>query len=56
MLNGSADLTRLIDSRYSQRGPGQGDRRIADKAKITGAVGNFLRVVARNPACSPCPA
>jgi len=49
MLNGSADLGRLINSPvFSSEEQAKAIAAIADKAKITGLVGNFLRVVARN--------
>ena len=49
MLDGSADLTRLINSPvFSGEDQAKAIAAIADKAGITGLVGNFLRVVARN--------
>jgi F-type H+-transporting ATPase subunit delta len=49
MLNGSADLGRLINSPvFSSEEQAKAIAAIADKAGITGLVGNFLRVVARN--------
>ena len=49
MLDGSDDLTRLIKSPvFSADEQYKAIAAIADKAGITGLVGNFLRVVARN--------
>ncbi len=49
LLNGSDDLTRMIKSPvFSADEQYKSVVAIADKAKITGLVGNFLRVVARN--------
>jgi F-type H+-transporting ATPase subunit delta len=49
LLAGSADLTRLINSPvFSSEDQAKAIAAIADKAKITGLTGNFLRVVARN--------
>lgn len=49
MLNGSDDLNRLINSPvFSSEDQAKAIAAIADKAGITGLVGNFLRVVARN--------
>ena len=49
MLNGSDDLGRLINSPvFSSEDQAKAIAAIADKANITGLVGNFLRVVARN--------
>ncbi len=49
LLEGSEDLTRLIRSPvFSTDEQYQAVAAIADKAKITGLVGNFLRVVANN--------
>ncbi|RUX25793.1 F0F1 ATP synthase subunit delta [Mesorhizobium sp. M2A.F.Ca.ET.042.01.1.1] len=49
MLNGSDDLKRLIDSPvFSSEDQAKAIAAIVDKAGITGLVGNFLRVVARN--------
>jgi F-type H+-transporting ATPase subunit delta len=49
LLNGSDDLTRMIKSPvFSADEQYKAVVAIADKAKITGLVGNFLRVVARN--------
>ena len=49
LLAGSDDLKRLIDSPvFSADEQLKAVSAIADKAKITGLVGNFLRVVARN--------
>ncbi|MDG4898073.1 MULTISPECIES: F0F1 ATP synthase subunit delta [unclassified Mesorhizobium] len=49
MLNGSDDLKRLINSPvFSGEDQAKAIAAIADKAQITGLVGNFLRVVARN--------
>ncbi|RTL96084.1 MAG: F0F1 ATP synthase subunit delta, partial [Hyphomicrobiales bacterium] len=49
MLNGSDDLKRLINSPvFSSEDQAKAIAAIADKAGITGLVGNFLRVVARN--------
>jgi F-type H+-transporting ATPase subunit delta len=49
MLNGSEDLSRLINSPvFSSEDQAKAIAAIADKAGITGLVGNFLRVVARN--------
>ncbi len=49
LLDGSDDLTRLIKSPvFSADDQLKAISGIADKAKITGTVGNFLRVVARN--------
>jgi F-type H+-transporting ATPase subunit delta len=49
LLNGSDDLDRLIKSPvFSAEDQLRAISAIADKAKIGGLVGNFLRVVARN--------
>ncbi|WP_217574017.1 F0F1 ATP synthase subunit delta [Mesorhizobium sp. GbtcB19] len=49
MLNDSGDLSRLINSPvFSSEDQAKAIAAIADKAGITGLVGNFLRVVARN--------
>ncbi|TIX76412.1 MAG: F0F1 ATP synthase subunit delta, partial [Mesorhizobium sp.] len=49
MLEGSADLTRLINSPvFSSEDQAKAIAGIADKAGITGLTGNFLRVVAQN--------
>jgi F-type H+-transporting ATPase subunit delta len=49
LLGGSADLTRMIKSPvFSADEQYKAVAAIADKAKITGLVGNFLRVVAKN--------
>jgi len=49
LLAGSEDLTRMIKSPvFSADEQYKAVAAIADKAKITGLVGNFLRVVARN--------
>ncbi|CAN7283785.1 F0F1 ATP synthase subunit delta [Mesorhizobium amorphae] len=49
MLEGSADLMRLIKSPvFSSEDQAKAIAAIADKAKITGLTGNFLRVVAKN--------
>ena len=49
MLNSSDDLSRLINSPvFSSEDQAKAIAAIADKAKITGLVGNFLRVVAKN--------
>jgi F-type H+-transporting ATPase subunit delta len=49
LLDGSADLKRLISSPvFSAEDQLHAVAAIADKAKITGLVGNFLRVVAKN--------
>ena len=49
MLNGSADLSRLIESPvFSSEEQAKAIAAIADRAGITGLTGNFLRVVARN--------
>ena len=49
LLDGSADLSRLIKSPvFSSEDQAKAIAAIADKAKITGLTGNFLRVVARN--------
>ncbi|RUU69236.1 F0F1 ATP synthase subunit delta, partial [Mesorhizobium sp. M2C.T.Ca.TU.009.01.2.1] len=49
LLNGSDDLKRLINSPvFSSEDQAKAIAAIVDKAKITGLVGNFLRVVARN--------
>jgi F-type H+-transporting ATPase subunit delta len=49
MLNGSEDLGRLINSPvFSGEDQAKAIAAIADRAGITGLVGNFLRVVARN--------
>jgi F-type H+-transporting ATPase subunit delta len=49
LLNGSADLDRLIKSPvFSAEDQLKAISAIADKAKIGGLVGNFLRVVAKN--------
>ena len=49
LLAGSADLKRLIDSPvFSADEQFKAIASIADKAKITGLVGNLLRVVAKN--------
>jgi F-type H+-transporting ATPase subunit delta len=49
MLEGSADLTRLINSPvFSSEDQAKAIAAIADKAGITGLTGNFLRVVAQN--------
>ncbi|TIM39456.1 MAG: F0F1 ATP synthase subunit delta, partial [Mesorhizobium sp.] len=49
MLEGSADLTRLINSPvFSSEDQARAIAAIADKAGITGLTGNFLRVVAQN--------
>lgn len=49
LLDGSEDLQRLIKSPvFSADEQLKAVSHIADKAKITGVVGNFLRVVARN--------
>jgi F-type H+-transporting ATPase subunit delta len=49
MLAGSDDLTRMIRSPvFSADDQAKAISAIADKAGITGLVGNFLRVVARN--------
>jgi F-type H+-transporting ATPase subunit delta len=49
MLNGSEDLGRLINSPvFSSEDQAKAIAAIADRAKITGLVGNLLRVVARN--------
>ena len=50
MLDGSADLTRLINSPvFSSEDQAKAIAAIADKAGITGLAGNFLRVVAQQP-------
>ena len=49
MLDGSADLSRLIESPvFSSEEQAKAIAAIADRAGITGLTGNFLRVVARN--------
>jgi F-type H+-transporting ATPase subunit delta len=49
MLAGSDDLSRLINSPvFSSEDQAKAIAAIADKANITGLVGNFLRVVAKN--------
>ena len=49
MLDGSADLSRLIKSPvFSSEDQAKAIAAIADKAKIAGLTGNFLRVVAKN--------
>lgn len=49
LLEGSSDLQRLIKSPvFSADDQAKAIAAIADKAKITGLAGNFLRVVARN--------
>lgn len=49
LLGGSADLDRLIKSPvFSSEDQLKAISAIADKAKIGGLVGNFLRVVAKN--------
>jgi len=49
LLDGSDDLKRLISSPVFSAGDQlHAISAIADKAKITGLVGNFLRVVAKN--------
>lgn len=49
LLRGSEDLTRLIKSPvFSADDQVRAVAAIADKAKIGGAAGNFLRVVAKN--------
>ena len=49
LLAGSADLTRMIRSPvFSSDEQFKAIAAIATKAKITGLVGNFLRVVAQN--------
>ena len=49
LLAGSDDLSRMIKSPvFSADEQYKAVAAIADKAKITGLVGNFLRVVARN--------
>lgn len=49
LLEGSADLRRLIESPvFSADDQLKAISAVADKAKITGLVGNFLRVVAKN--------
>jgi F-type H+-transporting ATPase subunit delta len=49
LLAGSDDLKRLISSPvFSAEDQLKAISSIADKARITGLVGNFLRVVARN--------
>ena len=49
LLDGSADLKRLISSPvFSSEDQLKAISAIADKAKIGGLTGNFLRVVARN--------
>lgn len=49
LLDGSPDLQRLIKSPvFSADDQAKAIAAIADKAKITGLAGNFLRVVARN--------
>ena len=49
MLNGSDDLSRLINSPvFSSEDQARAIAAIVDKAGITGLVGNFLRVVAKN--------
>jgi len=49
LLDGSADLDRLIKSPvFSGEDQEKAISAIADKAKITGLAGNFLRLVARN--------
>ena len=49
LLSGSGDLTRMIRSPvFSANDQYRALAAIADKAEITGLVGNFLRVVARN--------
>jgi F-type H+-transporting ATPase subunit delta len=49
LLDGSADLDRLIKSPvFSGEDQERAISAIADKAKITGLTGNFLRLVARN--------
>jgi F-type H+-transporting ATPase subunit delta len=49
LLDGSADLSRLINSPvFSSEDQAKAIAAIADKAKIAGLTGNFLRVVAKN--------
>ena len=49
LLNGSADMTRLVNSPvFSTEDQVRALGGILDKAKITGLVGNFMRVVAQN--------
>lgn len=49
LIEGSDDLRRLIESPvFSSDDQLKAITAIADKAKITGLTGNFLRVVARN--------
>jgi F-type H+-transporting ATPase subunit delta len=49
LLNGSGDLSRLIKSPvFSAEDQLKAISAIADRAKISGLVGNFLRVVAKN--------
>ena len=49
MLADSADLRRLIESPvFSSEDQARAIAAVADKAKITGLAGNFLRVVADN--------
>jgi len=49
ILSGSADLERLIKSPvFSSEDQTRAIAAVADKAKITGLAGNFLRVVAAN--------
>lgn len=49
LLNGSEDLKRLIKSPvFSADDQLKAISAVADKAKISGLVGNFLRVVAKN--------
>ena len=49
LIDGSADLQRLISTPvFAADEQSRAIGAIADKAKITGLVGNFLRVVAQN--------
>ncbi len=49
LLEGSSDLQRLVDSPvFSADDQSRAVGAILTKAKITGLVGNFIRVVARN--------
>src|SRR5690606_38461494 len=49
LIEGSADLRRLIESPvFSAEDQLKAISAVADKAKIEGLTGNFLRVVARN--------
>ena len=49
MIDGSADLQRLVESPvFSAEDQSRAIVALIEKARITGLVGNFLKVVARN--------